>query len=100
MKAFEIAKKVVEKFGTRDVFAIAEKSGVKIVYESWHPSTLGEFDKKAHTICVNLRAVAENKVLKETIVAHELGHFFAAEFNFDRKTEESFAEEFAGELLK
>ncbi len=100
MKAFEMAVKVFEKFGTPDVFVIAEKSGVKIVYESWQPVTIGEYDKKAKTICVNLRALTSNKIAKEAIVAHELGHFFAAEFSFDRQTEEAFAAEFAAELLK
>lgn len=100
MKAFEKAKKVAEKFGTRDCFAIAEKSGVKIVYQSWHPVTAGEYDKKAKTICVNLRALNGGNISKESIVAHELGHFFAAEFDFDKKAEESFAVEFAAELTK
>ncbi len=100
MKAIETAKKVIEKFGTRDCFAIAEKSGVKIVYQNWHPVTVGEYDKKKRTISVNLRALTNNKFCEKAIIAHELGHFFAAEFNFDRKTEESFAEEFAAELIK
>lgn len=100
MKASETAKTVIEKFGTPDVFVIAEKSGVKIVYQSWQPVTIGEYDKKTKTICVNRRAFENGKISKEAIVAHELGHFFAAEFDFDRQAEECFAAEFAAELLK
>lgn len=98
MKAIETAKKVIEKFGTRDCFAIAEKAGVGIVYQSWHPVTIGEFDRKTKTICVNTRALTDKKISKETVVAHELGHFFAAEFNLSRVDEEKFAVEFAVNL--
>lgn len=98
MKAGETARKIIEKFGTRDCFLIAEKAGVRIVYEKWHPVTVGEYDKKTRTICVNLRALTDNKFSAEKIVAHELGHFFAGEYNFDRKTEEEFARDFADEL--
>ena len=100
MKAIETAREIVETLGTRDALAIAEQSGVKIVYGDWHPVTLGEFDRQKRTICVNLRAVTENIASKESIVAHELGHFFAAPFDLDRRTEEAFAAEFADELLK
>lgn len=100
MNATETAKKIIKKFGTADVFQIAEKADVKIVYESWFPSTVGEFDKKTKTICVNRRALETEKFSERKIIAHELGHFFALEFNFDRKTEEAFAENFAVELLK
>ena len=99
-KAFEKVIEVIEKFGTLDCFAIAKKAGVKIVYESWHPVTIGEYDKVSKTICVNLRALENGKFSERTIIAHELGHFFAAEFNLDRKTEEVFAEEFTDELTK
>ncbi len=98
-KAFEAVKTVIEKFGTRDCFAIAEKSGVRIVYESWHPSTVGEYDKISKTICVNRRAFENGKFSEKTIIAHELGHFFAARFNLDRKAEELYAEEFAAQLV-
>ena len=100
MKAIETARDVIEKFGTGDVFVIAEKSGVKIVYENWHPVTIGEYDKARKTIFVNRRALTDKRFSEHKIVAHELGHFFAAEFNLDRRTEESFAAVFADELLK
>ncbi len=100
MKAIETAKNVIEKFGTRDCFVIAEKSGIRIVYQSWHPVTIGEFDRKAKTICVNTRALMSEKISKESVIAHELGHFFALEFNLDSQSEELFAAEFASELTE
>ncbi len=100
MNAAETAQNTVEKFGARDVFVLAERAGVKIVYENWHPVTVGEFDRKAKTIRVNLLALTDNKFSTEAIVAHELGHFFAAEFNLSRAEEETFAVEFAKELTK
>lgn len=99
MKACETARKtagkIIEKFGTADVFAIAAKAGVHVIYESWHPVTIGEFDKRRKTIVVNRRAAENGKFTEREIIAHELGHFFAAEFNLDRKAEEAFAEAFA-----
>ena len=100
MTAAEKARKIIEKFGTDDVFIIAAKSNVRIIYENWHPSTVGEFDQKTRTICVNRRTLDDEKHSEREIIAHELGHFFAAEYNLDRKTEENFAREFSGELLK
>ncbi len=94
--------KIVDESGTPDVFEIAKKNGVSILYENWYPITIGEFERKTKTICVNLRAL-ENKSSKESlekmIIAHELGHYFANEFTFDKKDEEAFAHEFAENLI-
>lgn len=98
MDATEAAKRVIEKFGTNDVFLIAEKSNVKIIYEKWHPVSIGEFDKISKTIRVNLRALDSEEFSEKNIIAHELGHFFAAEFRLNRENEEVFAVEFANEL--
>ena len=101
MKAIEVAQKILEKFGTNDVFEIALKSNISIVYEDWYPTTIGEFDKQTNTICVNNRALKESKnaiELEKIIIAHELGHFFAAEFDLGNLSEEQFAREFAKEL--
>ena len=100
MEAHETARKIIEKFGTRDCFAIAEKAGVKIVYQNWHPATVGEFNKKTRTICVNQRALENDEFSEREIIAHELGHFFAEEYNLDRENEESFAVNFAKEFTK
>ena len=103
MKVAQATQKVIERFGTNDVYEIALKSDIKIVYEDWYPTTIGEFDKKTKTICVNKRALFESKNairLEKIIIAHELGHFFAAEFNLENLSEEQFAHQFANEIVK
>lgn len=102
-KAADAAREIIERFGTNDPFEIAEKADVTIVYESWYPTTIGEFERKTRRILVNTRALEDNKnheTLKRAIVAHELAHFFAAEFKIKKLDEERFAHEFAKELLK
>lgn len=102
-QAKQAAQTIAERCGTRDVFQIAEKSGVAIVYESWYPTTIGEFELRTKRILVNERALENNPnaaTLKRAIVAHELAHFFADEFKIDKLEEEKFAGEFAKELLK
>lgn len=94
--ACELAKRVFAEFRTNNVFEIAEKAGVKIVYEKWFPATIGEFDRKNKTICVNLNA----RVKTEKIIAHELGHFFAPDLNLNRAEEEKFCDGFAKKLLE
>lgn len=99
MSGLELAEKVILEFDTNDVFVIAEKSGVKIIYETWQPVTLGEFHQKTKTIYVNLNA----NVTREGIIAHELGHyFFRTQVDFQNLDidEETFCDEFTKELLK
>lgn len=99
----ETARRVVREFGTSDVFLIAEKAGVGIIYESWYPTTMGEFERDAKTIRVNRRALEDNKNaadLERIIIAHELGHFFAGDLKLERAEEEIFARAFAAELFK
>jgi predicted SprT family Zn-dependent metalloprotease len=103
MNGKQAAKRAGEKYGTREPFVIAEKAGVQIIYESWYPTTIGEFERDEKTIRVNRRALENNKNaadLEQIIVAHELGHFFATELKLDGSEEERFAREFAAELLK
>jgi predicted SprT family Zn-dependent metalloprotease len=101
MSDFEFVKSFVEdivcRFATREAAVIAEKSQVKIVYESWHPVTVGEFEKKTKTIRVNRRAAESGRDAPtvEKIIAHELGHFFASDLNLTKAGEERFAREFA-----
>ncbi len=93
----------MQKYKTRDVFLIAEKAGVAIIYESWHPATIGEFEGKTNTIRVNQNALekAENvEEQRKKIVAHELGHFFAQDLNLSRAEEEKFCDDFAKSLLE
>jgi predicted SprT family Zn-dependent metalloprotease len=99
--ALQIVRKIVAEFGTSDVYAIAETAGVKIVYENWHPVTIGEFERKTLTIRVNRRALENDKngaMLERKIIAHELGHFFAAGLKLEKKEEEAFAHAFAADL--
>ena len=103
MDVADLAKSVIGKYGTNDPFIIAEKAGVRVIYESWYPTAIGEFEREGKTIRVNRRALENNKNaadLERIIVAHELGHYFALDLNLDRKDEENFAGEFAVELLK
>jgi len=87
----ERIKAIVEQLATRDVYEVAERFGVKIVYQWWFPVTFGEYDSRRRTICVNLNAHEK----REKIIAHELGHFFAADFKLNKIEEEIFAREFA-----
>jgi Zn-dependent peptidase ImmA (M78 family) len=93
----EASEQVFSRFQTCDVFEIAEKVGVKIVYQKWFPVTLGEFDWRTKTIIVNENA----PIAAEKIIAHELGHYFLREFDVKNVAdEENFCDEFANELLK
>jgi len=92
----QLARTVIEKFNTRDVLEIVEKVGLRLIYEKWFPVTIGEFDWKNKTICVNLNAY----VPVEKIIAHELGHFFARDLNLEKAEEEKFCDDFAESLLE
>jgi hypothetical protein len=100
MQAHIAAQKIIAELGTSDVYRIAEKSGVKIVFENWYPVTIGEYERSTRTIRVNRRAgeVGENGSNHEKIIAHELGHFFAADLKLEKTEEEVFAREFAENL--
>lgn len=96
MKANELAKTITQRFQTRNIEKIAERSGVKVVYEKWFPVTLGEFDWKKREIRVNENA----EIRFDRIIAHELGHFFVKLYELKiAGDEEMFCDEFAGNLL-
>ena len=93
----------MQKYETRDVFLIAEKAGAAIIYESWHPATVGEFERKTRTIRVNRIALEKSdnaEILEKEIVAHELGHFLAIDLKLEKSEEEKFALLFAEALLE
>ena len=95
--ARRLAESVFSQFKMSDVFQIADKCGLKIVYQKWFPVTLGEFDWKNKTIIVNENA----QISPEKIIAHELGHYFLRKFDVKNVLdEEKFCDEFADELLK
>ena len=90
--------KIVRDCGDADVYVIAEKKGVSVFYESWYPVTIGEFERNTKIVRVNLRALENNQdseVLEKTIIAHELGHFFADDLKLNKDDEENFCHEFA-----
>lgn len=95
--------KIVREYGTRDIFFISEKAGIAIIYESWHPLTIGEFERGKKTIFVNRNAMANaenSEDLEKKIIAHELGHFFAINLRLGKKEEEKFARLFAERILR
>ena len=103
MNAKAAARQVIDEFGTNDIFKIAEKAGIEIIYESWFPTSIGEFNLKTKRICVNFRAIRTDKDavdLERTIIAHELGHFFAKDLNLSKTEEEKFCDNFARSLLE
>ena len=103
MNAEIVARKIVNLSGTNDVFTIAEKACLKIVYESWYPVTIGEFERKTRTIRVNRAALEKSEnceSLERKIIAHELGHFFAGGLKLEKHSEEDFAREFAERLTE
>ena len=123
----DLARRVEAEYRTNDVFKLAALAGVRVEYGRWPPVTVGEFEPRTSTISINLAAVeralgsdesrAPSWTLVRVIVAHELGHFFAARFGrkpsrvgkgqgrpAGRRGAHSFAEQcahgFAGELLR
>ncbi len=96
MDGLNLAKCVNEKLGTNDVFEIARKSNISIVYAKWFPVTSGEFDRKNRRITVNKNA----RIPFEKIIAHELGHYFLEEISPQRHGDaEKICDDFAEELL-
>ena len=97
MNGINLAQTIFAEFQTKDVFEIAKRLNVSIVYEKWFPVTLGEFDKKNRQITVNRNAA----IPFEKIIAHELGHYFLEEFSPQRHGDtEKICDDFAEELLK
>ncbi len=92
-----LAQNTIQKYATNDVFLLCKKTEIELRYEKWHPVTLGEFDKKTNTICINLTT----KIDPKQIIAHELGHYFIhqMELKFSRIEEEKIIENFAKILL-
>ena len=84
----ELAQRVIACYGTTDVFEIAERAGVRVVYERWPLVTIGECEPRLSVIRINLAAleraekVSDEKIAREMlrriILAHELAHLFDA----------------------
>lgn len=95
MTGRELAKFVMEQFGTRDVHRIAHRAGLSIEYGSWYPVTAGELNTSAMKITVNYSANIE----EERIIAHELGHYFVRLRRLSVADEERLCDAFAHEFL-
>lgn len=82
------ARRVVALYRTTDVFEIAERAGVRVVYERWPLVTVGECEPRLRVVRINLAALdragkgnnaeCSRRMLTSVILAHELGHFFNA----------------------
>jgi Zn-dependent peptidase ImmA (M78 family) len=91
-----LASKITNAFQTNNVFEIATRLEISIVYAKWFPVTLGEFDRKNRRITVNKNA----RIPFEKIIAHELGHYFLEEISPQRHGDaEKICDDFAEELL-
>ncbi len=111
----ETARCVAGRFETDEVFTLARRAGVKIVYERWPLVTIGECEKRSRTIRVNLNAIERadsikhlgKELLERMIIAHELGHLFdtrteklSADKSTERLIDEHKAHGFAAQLLQ
>lgn len=95
--ADKIAQKIVADLETKDVYEIARQSDISVEFERWFPVTLGEFDRKNRRIMINQDA----PVAVETIVAHELGHYFLQDLvSGDSVDIERLCDRFADALLR
>jgi hypothetical protein len=111
-----LARHVAAEYGTADVFELAARAGVRLVYERWPLLTVGECEPRAGIVRVNLAALEQaregderftKQALARLIIAHELGHFFDARLNrtkrqgrTGRQMAEKIAHAFAVELLR
>ncbi|HVF26837.1 MAG TPA: hypothetical protein VM943_01270 [Pyrinomonadaceae bacterium] len=111
----ETARRIAAQFQTDEVFTLARRAGVKIIYERWPLVTIGECEKRSRTIRVNLNAIEHRdsikylgkELLERAIIAHELGHLFdtrteklSADKSTERLIDEHTAHGFAAQLLQ
>lgn len=111
-----LAARVIARYETADVFEIAARARVRVVYKRWPPVTVGECEPRASVIRINLAALDgadeacneefSRTILTSVILAHELGHLFderlcAQEMKkrVGRATRERVAHAFADSLL-
>lgn len=73
----ELAQTISEQFGTKNIVELCQIADISVRYEKWNPVTLGEFDRKDNTICINLNA----PIASADILAHEVGHYFIFQKN-------------------
>lgn len=95
MSETELARSIIERYGTHDVRAITSSAGLSIKTGDWHPVTAGEFIASRGEIIVNGRS----DIAAERVIAHELGHFFLAAYGLEVSDVEGFCDRFADALL-
>lgn len=94
--AAALASRIENFYQTRDVYELARRAGLTLVFQHWPPVTAGELDHRTKTIYVNGSA----PLPAEKIVAHELGHYFLRRFEIGVDgDEEHFCDAFAAALL-
>lgn len=81
-----LAQRVIVRYGTADVFEIARRANVRVVYERWPLVTVGECEPRLNVVRINLAALDQadeandadfsRTMLTSIILAHELGHLF------------------------
>lgn len=93
MNGTELAQKIINKFGTKELTLLIKRADINVIYERWQPVTFGEFDRKKNLITINLNTPFP---LYE-VLAHELGHYFAESEvpNLRKEFHEKIAREFA-----
>lgn len=112
-----LAARVIARYGTADVFEIAERANVRVVYERWPLVTVGESEPRLNVVRINLAALDQadeandadfsRTMLTSVILAHELGHLFNERLPegerkkpVERAISERIAHAFAAALLK
>ncbi len=113
----ELARRVIARYGTADVFEIARRANVRVVYERWPLVTVGECESRLNVVRINLAALDHadeandadfsRTMLSSIILAHELGHLFDERLRdgerkkfVERVISERIAHAFAARLLK
>lgn len=104
----EKVKKIVEIHKTNDPFKIAEKIGINVIYGEFERKIKGVYISNENEVIIAINSIF-NKNKQKIILAHELGHHFLHNENFNLlrsrdlfpkySIEEIQANKFASELL-
>ena len=81
-----LAERVIARYGTTDVFEVAGRASVRVIYERWPLVTAGECEPRSNVVRINQVALDKadeandpdfsRAILTSVILAHELGHLF------------------------
>ncbi len=109
-----LAQCVIACYGTKDIFEIAKRANVRVIYERWPLVTIGECEPRLNVVRINLAALEQadeandvefsRLMVTSIILAHELGHLFDARLCAQEGkkplSSERIAHAFAASLLK